>query len=226
VLLQPAIQISAPTSFQLVDDALNRIEQFDWLVFSSANGVRMLLQRVLDLGRDLRALGRARIAAIGPGTAEELSQFHLRADVVPDEFRAESLATVLASSCRGQRFLLARASRGREVLAESLSSAGAIVEQVIVYDSTDVEQPDPEIASSMASGNIDWVTVTSSAIGRSLVKMFGESLRRTKLASISPITSETLRSAGFEPSAEATEYTMQGLVNAILLAPRTRHAPS
>ncbi len=215
VLLQPAIEIRPPASWSQVDRTLELLDRFDWLVFSSSNGVRALLERLPAIGRDLRALGTIRIAAIGPGTAEELARFHLQADLVPDEFRAESLALALKGGAAGKRFLLVRASRGREVLAEELTKAGGIVEQVVAYDSVDVASPQPEIAEQMAAGKIDWTTVTSSAIARSLVKMFGPSLRRTKLVSISPITSATLRELGYEPAAEAGEYTMAGVVAAI-----------
>jgi uroporphyrinogen III methyltransferase/synthase len=144
-----------------------------------------------------------------------LLRYHLKADAVPDEFRAESLAVTLAENARGKRFLLARASRGRELLAEELTAAGGIVEQVVVYQSTDVTVPDPTISELLRAGKIDWVTVTSSAIAKSLVGMFGEDLKRTKLVSISPITSGILRELGFEPAAEANEYTMAGVVEAI-----------
>lgn len=215
VLLQPAIQILPPADWSQVDRALEALGRFEWLVFSSSNGVRSLLARLPVVGRDLRSLGHARIAAIGPGTAEELARYHLKPDLVPEEFRAESLAEVLKGGAAGKRFLLVRASRGREVLAEELTKAGGLVEQVVVYDSVDVELPQPEIAAQMAAGKIDWTTVTSSAIARSLAQMFGESLCRTKLASISPITSATLRELGFDPAAEAGEYTMAGVVAAI-----------
>ena len=89
------------------------------------------------------------------------------------------------------------------------------MEQVVVYESVDVQSPQPEIAEQLAAGKIDWTTVTSSAIARSLARMFGDSLHKTKLASISPITSATLRELGYEPAAEAKEYTMAGVVAAI-----------
>jgi uroporphyrinogen III methyltransferase/synthase len=171
------------------------------------------------MDRDLRLLGPVKIAAIGPGTAEELAKYHLKPDLVPDEFRAESLAHSLAKTAAGKRFLLVHASRGREVLAAELTKAGGHVEQVVAYESIDVTEPDPDIATQMSAGLIDWTTVTSSAIARSLARLFGDSLKKTKLASISPITSATLRELGFEPSSEAEEYTMPGLVEAILKAP-------
>jgi uroporphyrinogen III methyltransferase/synthase len=215
VLVQPAIEIHPPADPSGVDAALARLAEYDWLAFSSANGVRFLLERLLAMA-DLRRLTGVRLAAIGPATANELARYYLRADLVPDEYRAEELAAALAAQTRGKRVLLARASRGREVLADELRAAGATVDQVVVYESRDVSQPDPHVRESLRAGNIDWITVTSSAIGRSLVALFGDDLHKTRLASISPVTSETLRELGFEPAAEAREFTTQGLVQSIL----------
>jgi uroporphyrinogen III methyltransferase/synthase len=118
--------------------------------------------------------------------------------------------------------LLVRANRGREVLAEQLTAAGATVEQVAAYTSRDVPAADPSIAEALAAGQIDWITVTSSAIARSLVNLLGDALRQSRLASISPITSETLRELGHPPVVEAASYTAAGLVAAILEACRSR----
>ena len=172
---------------------MRRLDQFDWLVFSSANGVQHLLARLFSLGRDLRALGGIKLAAIGPGTAEALASWHLNTDLVPDEYRAESLADELTPYVSGKRVLLARASRGREVLAERLEQAGAHVSQVVVYESTDVERADLEVEAAFLNGQIDWITVTSSAIAQSAVRLFAEILGKAKFASISPITSQSLR---------------------------------
>jgi uroporphyrinogen III methyltransferase / synthase len=215
VITQPAIRIDPPGDWQPVDSAIDRLSEFDWVVFSSANGVRSLTERVKETGR-IEQMGRVRLAAIGPGTAEALAIAGLRAAVIPEEFRAEALAESLVREAPARRFLLARASRGREVLAEQLAAAGATVEQIVVYKSTDVERPDAQVMAMLTSGGIDWITVTSSAIARSLARLFGDDLRHARLASISPITSETLRGLGHEPVAEATEYTMAGLVTAIV----------
>jgi uroporphyrinogen III methyltransferase / synthase len=214
VIVQPAIRISPPADWQAVDDALDRLDQFDWLVFSSANGVRYLWERLHQCRPTLPRLPR--VAAIGPGTADELARHGQRADLVPEQFRAEVLAEALAADAAGKRFLLARASRGREVLAEQLTAAGATVEQVVVYTSSDVTEADPETAALLRAGKIDWITVTSSAIARSLARLFGDDLRRVKLASISPLTSSVLRELGYEPEAEAAEYTLAGLTAAIV----------
>ncbi|MDD4270755.1 MAG: uroporphyrinogen-III C-methyltransferase [Pirellulales bacterium] len=217
VLVQPMIEIAPPPDWAAVDDALDRLEDFDWLVFSSANGVRCLLQRVCAT-RDLRRLGSIRLAAIGPGTSDELAAWRLRADLVPGQYRAEALAEALADQASGKRFLLARASRGREVLAERLEQAGGRVEQVVVYSSNDVARLDPEVKRAAEEGRIDWITLTSSAIARSAVRWMGRRLGGAKPVTISPITSSALRDMGGEPAAEATEYTIEGVVRAVLLA--------
>ncbi len=215
VLVQPAIEIAPPDDWAPVDRALARLDRYDWLVFSSANGVQALLERLLE-SSDLRALAGVKLAAIGPGTADELARYHLRADLLPEQYRAESLAEQLVRhSTANSRLLLARASRGREILAEQLSAAGHEVEQIVVYASRDVAQADADVAALLGDGQIDWITVTSSAIARSLVAMFGDELRKCKLASISPVTSATLEELGHEIAAEAREYTIAGLVEAL-----------
>lgn len=219
VIDHPVIRIEPPDDWGPVDQALDRLTQYDWLVFSSANGVRSLLERAAARPGNSQPLAAMRIAAIGPGTADELARYGLSAALVPDQFRAESLAEALAR-VGGTRFLLARASRGREVLADQLAAAGATVEQVVVYASRDVPAADPAVAAELAAGRIDWITVTSSAIARALVRLFGPDLRRSRLATISPITSATLKELGYERAAEAETYTMDGLIEAIVAAPR------
>ncbi len=216
VLSQPAIEISEPADWGPVDAVIQRLNEFDWLVFSSTNGVHYFIERLFALGHDLRALGGRRLAAIGPATADALAEYHLRADVQPDTYRAEALAKALAAEAKGRRFFLARASRGREVLAEMLTAAGAKVEQAVVYSSRDVTQPDASIADALAAGQVDWTTVTSSAIARSLVAMFGDALRKTRLVAISPLTADVLRESGYEPTAVAERYTTDGIVAAML----------
>jgi uroporphyrinogen III methyltransferase/synthase len=215
VVVQPAIEISPPPDWAPVDAALADLSKFDWLVFSSSNGVHFLLDRIAAVGRDLRCLGGVKLATVGPGTASALDDYRLRADLTPDKFRAESLAAALAGDAAGKRFLLARASRGREVLAEQLRAAGGEVEQVVVYQSSDVARADDDVARRLAAGEIDYVAVTSSAIARSLASMFGDALNKTRLVSISPVTSETLRSLGLTVAVEATQYAMPGVVAAI-----------
>jgi uroporphyrinogen III methyltransferase/synthase len=216
VLFQPAIEIADPPAWEPVDQAIGRLAEFDWLAFTSANGVRFFLDRLLASRRDLRSLGAAKLAVIGPGTERALAEYRLKADVRPERFDAEALAELLAPRAAGKRFLYPHASRGRDTLPRLLQEAGAILEEVVVYSHIDVAEPNQDIAERLMSDRIDWITVTSSAIARSLAAMFGDALRKTRLASISPITSGALRDLGYEPSAEAAEYTMAGVVEAIL----------
>jgi uroporphyrinogen III methyltransferase / synthase len=218
ILRQPAIEIRPPADWSQVDRVIDRIAEFDWLVFSSANGVEYFLGRLLERGYDMRHLGRVRLAAIGPATVAALTKFHLRSYVQPETYRAEALAEVLAPEVRGKQVLLARASRGREVLAEMLTTAGATVEQVVVYESRDVAAPDKEVAKALTDGMIDFTTVTSSAIARSLIKLFGKELLKTRLAAISPLTASELADHGFPAAIVAETYTTDGLVDAILAA--------
>jgi uroporphyrinogen III methyltransferase / synthase len=216
VLRQPAIEIGPPADWTAVDRAIERLPELDWLIFSSSNGVEYFLGRLLALGQDMRRLASVRLAAIGPGTAAALSDFHLKADLQPDTYRAESLADALTPITRSKKVLLIRASRGREVLAEMLTAAGAIVEQVVVYESRDVEAADEDIVHALAAGNIDVTTVTSSAIAHGLVRLFGDDLRKTSLAAISPVTAATLTELGFPPAIVADTYTIEGLIDTIL----------
>lgn len=216
VLCQPAIEIAPPADWAAVDSTIQRLDEFQWLAFSSANGVEHFLNRVLALGHDMRLLGHLKLAAIGPATEHALGKFHLHADLRPDTYRAEALAETLLPHVKGQRVLLLRASRGREVLAETLAADAAIVEQVVVYESTDILTPREEISAALVTGKIDFITVTSSAIARSLANMFGEALLSARLAAISPLTADTLAELGYPASAVADSFTGEGLVDAIL----------
>ncbi|HYO24295.1 MAG TPA: uroporphyrinogen-III C-methyltransferase, partial [Lacipirellulaceae bacterium] len=197
VVVQPAIEIGPPADWSAVDAAIAEMDRVQWIVFSSANGVRAFLDRIVAVGRDLRALGHVGIAAIGPATGAALQEYHLRCDVQPEEYRAEALAEALIPRAAGGRVLLVRASRGRETLAEALTRSGAEVVQAVAYERRDVRAPRAEAAAALAAGKIDWVTVTSSAIARSLAAMFGDALHRTKLAAISPLTAGVLQQAGY-----------------------------
>jgi len=216
VITQPTVQITDPPDWAPVDAALDRLDQYDWLVFSSGNGVDYLLQRLFARGGDLRLLGRVKLAAVGSSTAERIRGYNIQADLVHEPFRAESLAQSLAGESEGRRFLLARASRGRQVLADKLRLAGAQVDQIVVYSNVDVEEPDSDVLRELSAGEIDWIMVTSPATARSLARLYGDSLRCARLASVSPLTSTALRDLGHEPAVEASPHSTAGLVEAIL----------
>jgi uroporphyrinogen III methyltransferase/synthase len=216
VISQPAVRITEPADWAPVDAALDRVEQYDWMVFTSGNGVDRLVQRLFDRGEDVRRLACVKLAAAGSGTAERLARYHLHADAVPGQFHPESLAHTLVEVAGGHRFLLPGASRGRQALAEALATAGGRVDQVDVYDSVDVDEPNPDVETALSLDEIDWITITSANTARSLVRLYGDGLRRAHLASISPMTSAALRDLGYETAVEASPHTATALVDAIL----------
>ena len=220
-VLMPTIEILPPESFDEVDAVLDRLEEFDWIVFTSVNGVAGLLGRLWDRGDDLRSLTGCRLAAIGPATAEALANYRLRADVVPESFRAEALGDALSDQVEGARVLWARASRGREVLGELLVRAGANFEQVVTYRNEDVTAWPSDTLERLANGKIDWIGLSSPSIARGVARLAadsGVSLESTRLASISPVTGQAARDAGLEVAAEAASYTWDGLLEAIVAA--------
>ena len=215
VLVQPAIEISPPEFYEAVDQIIHRLADFDWIVFSSRNGVQYFLDRLATLELDARQFAGVKIAAVGPGTAAALKQRHLKCDLIPAEYRAESLAESLRDEASDSSVLLVRASRGRDTLGEMLKSDGAEVTQVVAYVSRDVTEIDSAVAAALAAGEIDWITVTSSAIGRSLVALLGSAISQTKVASISSITSGALSALDVTVDAEAQEHSLDGLISAI-----------
>ena len=215
-VLLPTIEILPPDDWSDVDAVLNRLAEFDWLVFTSANGVASLLGRMWESGGDARRLGSVKLACIGPATAERLHEFHLRADLVPDSYRAEALADALRPHVSGRRVLWARADRGRDVLPEALAAA-ARFEQVVVYRHVDIAELPPEINSRIATGSLDWIGLSSPSIARNVQRLLADvDCGNVKFASISPVTTAAAREVGLETAAEATTYTWDGILEAIV----------
>lgn len=217
----PVVEIAEPADWAPVDEAITSLSQFDWLVFTSSNGVQAFLGRLRHLGRDLRALGGVKLATIGPATADALRAFHLEPDYVPEEFNSEGLAAGLRDRVRGQRVLLARADRGIELLRDELSPVAREVRQVAVYSQRDAALAGGTTLKELERGELDYVALTSSNIARGLLGALSpggrEQIRsgRVRLASISPRTSAAIRETGLPVAAEATEYTTAGVIQAI-----------
>ena len=226
VLEQPAIEIDQPENWHAVDSLIDQLNSFDYLVFSSRNGVRYFLDRLMALGHDMRALAAVKLAVVGRKTADALLEYHLQADIIPADYNALSLADLLVPIAGGKRLAILRASRGPDSLTIALEQAGAIVTQVVSYSHRDVANADPLIYEKMQRGEIDWVTVTSAAIANSLTRLFGASLRTAKLASLSPAITHTLLELDHYVAAEATAATMPSLVDAIRAAESLPTRPS
>ena len=227
VSLLPAVEIGEPQDWTPVDHALAHLSTYHWLVFTSANGVEAFIRRLRHVGRDLRALGGLRLAVIGPATSEALRRYHLEPDVMPPAYDSENLVTALREHVAGQRVLLARADRGREVLREQLAQV-AEVEQIAVYSQRDAIEPDSESLEALRRGEIHYVTLTSSNIARALVHALDETALqlirsgKVQLVSISPVTSATIRELGLPVTVEAHEFTAEGIVQALLARAQSR----
>ena len=174
----------------------------------------------------MRRLFHLKLAAIGPATARELEKYHLRADIVPSEFRAEALAESLKPLVSGKRVLWARASRGRDVLPDELRSANATVDEVVVYRNLDVASFPEEEAGILERGEIDWIALSSPSIARNFQRLLTPAMterigKSIRLVSISPVTTKAAESVGLPISAEATDYTWPGIFDAIIAAEQT-----
>jgi uroporphyrinogen III methyltransferase/synthase len=225
VFRMSVVEIREPSDLGPVDRALEQLRagQWDWLVFTSANGVHSLIRRIVALNRDLRDLGRVKLAAIGPKTAEVLRAYHLKADVIPPTtFSSEGLASALIPHIGGQKVLLARANRGRDVLQMELARHAAVVEQVCVYEQVDISEPDTAVLDALRRGEIQYITLPSGNIARGVLGQFDETIRGRvergdiRLVAISPETGRVVRSLGYPVAAEAEEFTEDGLIAALI----------
>lgn len=218
----PVIQTVPPADLAPLDAAVQRLASYHWVLFTSANTVDALFARLDHLGLDARAFGSARIAAIGPGTTARLRQRGLRADFEPPEFVAEALAEgLIAQGVAGQRVLLPRAAKARDVLPEALGQAGAVVDVVAAYQTVPPTVSDTTRSAlrRLEAGEIDVITLTSSSTARNLVALVGgqvELLNRATVACIGPVAAGTARELGLRVDLVARDYSIPGLVAALV----------
>ena len=219
----PTIRVVPPRDYGPVDRAIARLGEYRWIVFTSQNGVSALWDRMLALGRDARALGMSRLAAIGPGTAGALSARGLRADLAPLEFRAEGLVEAFAhQAIQGTRVLIPRAETARGILPDGLRRLGAVPDVVPVYRIEVAREHDPQIRWRLLAGRVDAVTFTSSSTVRNFMELLRDqaprALGHAVVACIGPVTAETVREYGFRVDVVAEIYTIPGLVASLRLA--------
>ncbi|MHB1407612.1 MAG: uroporphyrinogen-III C-methyltransferase [Desulfitobacteriaceae bacterium] len=216
----PAIEIVEPSDPKPLAKALADLKRFEWLVFTSVNGVEAFFTELMRRGKDIRDLAGVEIVAIGPATKAALEQRSLRVAFMPDEYRAEKIIEGLASRILpGQSVLLARAEEARDVLPESLKALGADVWDVPVYKTVLGQSNREELLALLTEGKVNVITFTSSSTVRNFVQLLEGKLsllEGVKLFSIGPITSETARQLGLEVHREAERYTIEGLVEALV----------
>jgi len=219
----PTIEIVPPDDDQPMRQAIQNISNYDWLVFTSVNGVLKFFNLLFEMGKDVRALGHIKICTIGPVTASQLIEYGLKTDILPKTYRAESVVEAFEKiNMRDKRVLLPRAKEARTVLPESLRKIGAIVDEVFAYETISVTGHDPEIISRIQNADIHMITFTSSSTVNNFCNIFPDCIgnenfnKKVIIASIGPITSETARKKGLSVSIEAEEYTIPGLTEAIV----------
>ncbi len=217
----PALMILPPEDFAPLDQALTSLWDFHWLIFTSANGVEAFFRRLWEQGRDLRAVGHLRLAAIGPATAQALERRGLRADIVPGSFVAEELAQALLPHVRpGDRVLLPRAAQAREALPDILRQGGVRVEVVPAYRMAPPPDIPPEARPFLEEGRVDILTFASSATVHHFAALVGRErfialARQAVVAAIGPITAASLGEYGITPQVQPQEYTIPALAEAV-----------
>jgi uroporphyrinogen III methyltransferase/synthase len=222
----PMIRVIPPEDYGPLDTACAEAGRFDWIVFSSANAVDAFMERLQASPLDLRALGGAKLCAVGPATTERLGKYGLKVDLVPEEYGADAIAHAFSASSRlaGLEVLIPRADIGREVVGDELRRQGANVTEVIAYRTTVVDperEGEPDVYRMLLDRRLDVVTFTSASAVRSFVRSFGaeqvaDLLNSVAVASIGPVTAEAASQYGIHTTIMPLHYTVPALVDAIV----------
>ena len=218
----PTIEIVPPESYVPMDRTIDSIKEYDWIVFTSVNGVKEFLRRLGHLGRDISQLKGIRIAAIGPETARGLSSQGLKVELIPEEYRAEGILHGLKpEEVKGRRFLLPRAAVARDILPRTLQKWGAEVDVVQAYRTVPVKGGVDRLRGMLVGKQMDMVTFTSSSTVNHFMELLlpGEIkrlLNSVAIACIGPITQKTVEDYGVRAAVVAREFTIPGLIQAIV----------
>ncbi|MBN1827750.1 MAG: uroporphyrinogen-III C-methyltransferase [Deltaproteobacteria bacterium] len=220
VLRFPLIEIAPPRSWAALDGAVGNIQDYDWIVFSSVNGVKYFFDRLEKAGKTRRDLAGSGICAIGSVTAAALDRKGVFVDIMPDDFVSEALLKAFEGhDVSGKRILLPRAAEARDVIPETLQRRGARVDDIHAYQATPVDKKIEDLESLVSERPLDIITFTSPSAVRSFVRIIGSRralVKGVQIASIGPVTAEALKEAGLPCRITAKEYTAPGLVRAIV----------
>jgi len=220
----PTIEVVPPENWDALDRAIGALETYQWVVFTSVNGVKYFLRRLAALGRDIRDLKGLHIGAIGPKTAQRWHRLGIEPDLVPEEYRAEAVVECFRKKgAKGARVLIPRAAKAREVLPEELRKMGARVDVVPAYRTIKPSQDTARVSELLEKGAIDMVTFTSSSTVTNFLGMFEAHRDRTPgwmrhvvVACIGPITARTAQENGLSVDLVPTEYTVEALTDSIV----------
>jgi uroporphyrinogen III methyltransferase/synthase len=217
VIELPTIRIEPPTNLREFAELVQDAHGYDWIVFTSANGVDAFFEIFFKLYDDAREIGGVRIAAIGPATAQRVKDFHLHVDLQPEDFVAEGVVREFKKqgSIENERILVVRAEKAREVLPKELSAAGAIVDEAFAYRTVPETRDLTGARRQLAAGGADVITITNSSTVENLLALGLPWPKGMRVASIGPITSKTVRDHGLNVDIEARRHDIDGLVKAI-----------
>ncbi|MGQ9837311.1 MAG: uroporphyrinogen-III C-methyltransferase [Cyanobacteriota bacterium] len=229
VLEMPTLVISPPTSWDPLDTAIANLSRFDWLLLTSANAVTHFFARLHQQRRDSRALHKLKVAVVGAKTAAVLAQYGIHADLVPSEFVAEALLEIWPQPVTGQRILLPRVqSGGRDDLVQGLRQQGAVVEEIPAYESACPSEADPQVVAALKAGQVDILSFTSSKTVQHFVQLLRQAGLGSEvwdpplqIAAIGPKTAETCLALLGRVDIQAEEYTLEGLVQAMVAQSQT-----
>ena len=215
----PVIRIAPPESWEELDGAIDRLESYRWIIFTSANGVAFFFRRLRERGRDIRDLKGIRIATIGPATASAVETLGIRVDLVPEEFISEGVVKAFAGEdLRGRRVLLPRAEQARDVIPEGLAKMGADVDVATAYRTVRSDRNAAELQSFLAEEKVDVITFTSPSTVANFLGIMGPDFHlpsKVRIACIGPVTEAAARKAGFPVDILQERYTIPGLVEAL-----------
>ena len=217
----PTISLVEPESWDDLDSAVYSLHQFDWIILTSVNSVRFFFQRLLTLGLDARALGNCKVCAVGPKTSIALAAHGIRSDLVPADYKAESIVSEFSRmNISGSRILFPRADRARDVIPHHLAQMGALVSSPVAYRNILPDRLCPEALLALEKRSIDCITFTSSSTVLNLAELLGtdllvDMLQGVAVASIGPVTSRTCRELGLKVDIEPPLYTLPALSESI-----------
>jgi uroporphyrinogen III methyltransferase / synthase len=218
----PTIEVVPPESWDALDEGIRRIEEYDWLIFTSVNGVVYFLERLRAGGKDIRALRGIKLCAIGPRTAQEIERMGVRVDLIPDEYVAEALIEQMGrQELKGRRILIPRAAVARDILPEALARMGARVDVVPAYRTIRPTRDVDWVKNVLQARQISVITFTSSSTARNFVDMFGPDearrlLQGVAVACIGPITARTVEDYGLAVQILPKDSTIPSLAQAIV----------
>lgn len=218
----PTIKVVPADDVNPLNDAINNLSAYDWIVFTSVNGVKFFFERLFEMDRDVRALNQLQTAAIGPVTSQRLRAFGLKSDIIPKNYRAEAVVEAFRKEdLKGKKVLLPRAAEARPVLPIELRKMGAEVDEVTTYLTENVADNANLLIEQLTAKRIDLITFTSSSTVKNFKALlpsdnFKDLLDGVTVASIGPITTDTAAESGFEVQITAKSYTIPGLCDAIL----------